>query len=174
MKLALRGNNWAATALAGDVLRDRDPDSIRLRYGVGAHAVARDAAGGVGGPVKKARSAADFEPARTKDREAGDEMEIWEECRMEVVYCDDTPPEYYPRCEVRFDEAGGIVVTYRDQDGPVEYRGKDLGVGHFELRSADRQGHATLHRSPNSRILEGYWQEGGYRGFSRIELGRPR
>jgi hypothetical protein len=65
-------------------------------------------------------------------------------------------------------------VNYRDHDGPAEYRGKDLGVGHFELHCADRQGHATLHRAPNSRILEGYWQEGGYRGFSRIELGRPR
>jgi hypothetical protein len=32
-------------------------------------------------------------------------MEIWENCQMEAVYCDDTPSEYFSGCEVRFDEA---------------------------------------------------------------------
>jgi len=103
-------------------------------------------------------------------------METWEHGKMEVVYCEPAtnPPEHYP-CDVRFDDAGGIVVNYQDWDGRTEYQGKDLGGGHFEVHCTNRPGHAMLHRARDSRVLIGYWQEGGDRGFSRIQLvGAPR
>lgn len=98
-------------------------------------------------------------------------MARWSKCVVEVVYYDHTPADVSEGCEVKIDEHE-IVVTYTDADGSVHYRGKNDGSGHFELRSYDpkRPGHATLHRFKDGLILEGYWEEDGYKGFWRIYL----
>lgn len=98
-------------------------------------------------------------------------MTAWNNCQVDVVYYDERPAilreEGY---EVRIDE-NEILVAYQDDDGWVEYRGKNSGDGHFLLEAPERQGRASLHRFPEIEILEGYWQEQGYQGMWRIRLG---
>ena len=62
-----------------------------------------------------------------------------------------------------------IVVEY-DDEGMVQYRGKNSGDGHFELTAPDVKGHAFLHMFPGSNALEGSWVEGGQRGMWHITL----
>lgn len=97
-------------------------------------------------------------------------MEMWSKCDVEVVYYDRTPADVWRGGQVRIEERE-IVVTYTDADGPVDYRGKNDGSGHFELRSynPNRPGRGTLHRFKDGLILEGYWEEDGA-GFWRIHL----
>lgn len=97
-------------------------------------------------------------------------MTAWNNCQVDVVYYDERPAilreEGY---EVRIDE-NEILVAYQDDDGWVEYRGKNSGDGHFLLEAPERQGRASLHRFPESEILEGSWQEQGYQGMWKIRL----
>ncbi|MBF0274969.1 MAG: hypothetical protein HQK84_07035 [Nitrospinae bacterium] len=72
-------------------------------------------------------------------------------------------------CEVKFGE-GRIVVSYKDDEGDVIYRGNEDGEGHYLLECAERDGKASLHMFSKSEILEGHWKEGDYRGFWRITL----
>lgn len=79
--------------------------------------------------------------------------------------------EHMP-CEVRIsDENGEIVVSYEGEEGYTLYSGKENGVGHYELRSENPRGRASLHQFPDGRILEGFWEENGCKGMWRIELG---
>jgi hypothetical protein len=71
-------------------------------------------------------------------------------------------------CEVRIDGAT-IVVSY-EHNGPTIYRGEEVGQGHYELTCPAKRGRATLHRSPDSNVLEGHWTESGNEGMWRIEL----
>jgi len=95
---------------------------------------------------------------------------VWNNCTADVVYYSDreavTHDEGY---EVRIDDQE-IVVGYHDDEGWVEYRGKNNGDGHFHLTAPERDGKATLHRFSASDILEGYWVENTYRGMWRIRL----
>lgn len=88
---------------------------------------------------------------------------------MDSVFYDETPANEGEECEIRID-GNEIVVSYEDDDGVVIYRGKDEGHGHFVLECPERQARATLHQIPESRFLEGFWIEEGYRGFWRITL----
>lgn len=97
-------------------------------------------------------------------------MPIYSNSKMSSLYYSDAPSaENYP-CVVRIDDHE-ILVEYEDEDdGVVQYRGKNNGDGHFELSSTDVNGRASLHMFPNSSILEGSWVEDSYRGMWRILL----
>lgn len=62
-----------------------------------------------------------------------------------------------------------ILIEYEDAE-LVQYQGKANGEGHFELYGIGFHGHASLHMFPGSSILEGFWEEEGYRGMWRIKL----
>jgi hypothetical protein len=95
-------------------------------------------------------------------------MSVWNKSRMQTVYYDNDPSEE-DECDVKIDSKE-IVVSYRDDSGFVNYRGKNDGTGHFELLAPERNGRATLHMFKDSSILEGFWEQEGYRGFWRIYL----
>jgi hypothetical protein len=88
---------------------------------------------------------------------------------MTTVFFDDTPAYENIRCIVRIEE-NIIEVSYDNDDVNVIYKGKNDGCGHFELTCPEKDGHATLHMFKNGYFLDGYWVEGGYKGFWRIEL----
>lgn len=93
----------------------------------------------------------------------------WNNSRMSVLYYDRTVADDNWACVVRL--SGDEIVVEYDEDGPVTYRGLENGSGHFELRTGDGSGKATLHQFPDARTLEGSWLEDGVRGMWRIELG---
>jgi hypothetical protein len=95
-------------------------------------------------------------------------MSIWKNSKIALLwYSKDEASEQNP-CEVRIDDQE-IVVEYED-DGLVQYRGKNTGDGHFELTAPDVEGRASLHMFPGSNVLEGSWVEGRQRGMWRITL----
>ena len=98
-------------------------------------------------------------------------MGIWSRSIVQVLYYDNTPAEIWEGCEVKIDDKE-IVVEYSDAYGPVSYKGKNEGTGHFKLESqkSERRGEATLHGFIGAMRLVGYWKEGGYEGLWRIVL----
>jgi hypothetical protein len=96
-------------------------------------------------------------------------MQVWQNCRVDIFYYDGIADTGEP-CEVRIDK-DEIVVSYDDEDGPVVYKGKNKGDGHFDLRARKIEGQASLHMSEGSHILEGFWKEGINKGMWRITLG---
>lgn len=95
-------------------------------------------------------------------------MPIWKKASAETYFADGEMTD--TACEVRI-ERGEIVVSYDDDDGPVLYRGNEEGAGHFKLSAPERKGSATLHRMPDTDVLNGFWVEGGWQGMWRIHLG---
>lgn len=96
-------------------------------------------------------------------------MPVWKNARMDNAYYDQRTALEDDSCEVRID-GEQIVVSYEDDDGVVLYKGKEHGLGHFQLTAPERDGKATLHRFEGSKILEGFWIEGGEKGFWRVTL----
>lgn len=92
---------------------------------------------------------------------------LWENSKMTTAFYEGSPSATTP-CDIRI-TGEEIVVCYED-DGPIEYRGKDLGGGHYILACPEVGGKATLHRAPDSLFLEGFWLESGAQGMWRIEL----
>lgn len=93
---------------------------------------------------------------------------IWNNAKMSVVYNNkDVADEGWP-CVVKLSEEE-IIVEY-DDEGMVQYKGKNSGNGHFELHAEDVNGRATLHMFPDSTLLEGSWVEDGERGMWKISL----
>lgn len=95
-------------------------------------------------------------------------MTIWHNSKMTSLYYSEEPALVDYPCVVKIDE-NEILVEY-DDDGIVQYRGKNDGSGHFELHAPSIEGKASLHGFPESTILEGGWIESGYRGMWRIQL----
>jgi hypothetical protein len=95
-------------------------------------------------------------------------MSVWNGCRTENGSIE---AEASYEVDVRID-VNEIVVTYAEEDRStnVVWRGKNNGDGHFELKCPEQNGHATLHRFPEGKFLEGFWKEGEYVGFWRIWL----
>lgn len=98
-------------------------------------------------------------------------MTIWKNCHADIYYASnkEKPVFHDPGYEVRIDN-DRMVVSYEGASGWVNYQGKDVGGGHFDLRAPEVDGHAMLHRAPESGIVEGNWVEGGYHGMWRIYL----
>ena len=97
-------------------------------------------------------------------------MPVWPNSKMITVYYDGTEMGEYP-CEVRIDE-NEIVVSYKEDNMHVLYKGKSNGIGHYYLTCSEQNGEASLHRFPDAVILDGHWLEGVYKGFWRIYLGK--
>ncbi|VVE71638.1 hypothetical protein PCA31118_03931 [Pandoraea captiosa] len=97
-------------------------------------------------------------------------MAVWTECEMATLfYSGEEASEHY-RCTVKIDDER-IIVEYEDgYGGTIQYLGENQRNGHFLLTSAQVKGRASLHRFPDSSILEGSWIEEGERGMWRIEL----
>lgn len=92
----------------------------------------------------------------------------WNNCTMDTFYYDggaDTGSS----CEVRIDD-NEIVVSYNNEERPIIYKGQANGAGHFELRSTEVNGRATLHMFEGGKFLEGFWVEDGTEGMWRITL----
>ncbi len=96
-------------------------------------------------------------------------MPIWNDCKMSTLfYSEDDASDNHP-CVVKITEQE-ILVEY-DDDGLVQYRGRNDGSGHFLLAAPEVAGRASLHRFPDAKVLEGSWFEAGDRGMWRIQLG---
>jgi hypothetical protein len=96
--------------------------------------------------------------------------EVWKDSRQEVLFFDGSDPRTDWLCQVRLGD-GQIEVVYEDDDGrKIRYVGSEIGTGHFELKSAEADGRATLHMFKGGKVLEGYWAEGDVRGMWRIAL----
>jgi hypothetical protein len=96
-------------------------------------------------------------------------MTIWKNCIADIYYQDDKPALNDPGYEVRITD-DELVVSYEGEVGWVNYKGRDLGGGHYELFSREVNGRTLLHRLGESEILEGYWAENGCRGMWRLHL----
>lgn len=97
-------------------------------------------------------------------------MARWENCKADIYYQDGTEATLGDAgYDVRIDE-NEIVVSYKDEDGHVVYKGVNNGNGHYELVAPERSGHVTLHQLPDSDALEGSWVEDGQRGMWIIYL----
>lgn len=96
-------------------------------------------------------------------------MTIWKNCRVDLYYSDDNPELNDAGYEVRL-TGEELVVSYEGAVGWVNWKGKDLGGGHFEMVSPEVEGRAMLHRYGVSEILEGNWNEAGDHGMWRIRL----
>lgn len=96
-------------------------------------------------------------------------MTIWKSCRADIFYNDDQPELNDPGYEVRIND-GEMVVSYEDDGMWVNYKGQDMGGGHYLLTSPEVDGRSVLHRVPDSDILEGNWSEGGSHGMWRVYL----
>jgi hypothetical protein len=88
---------------------------------------------------------------------------------MDSFYYDRPAIPNHP-CEVKVDDVS-IVVSYKWDDEWMNYQGKNLGGGHFELTCEAENGHATLHTLHDSIFLDGYWTANGQKGMWRITLG---
>lgn len=95
-------------------------------------------------------------------------MQIWRNSKMSTLYYSDWPASEDHPCVVKIDD-NEILVEY-ENDGIVQYKGRNTGTGHFELHAPKVKGKASLHMFPNSSLLEGSWIESGYRGMWRIKL----
>lgn len=89
--------------------------------------------------------------------------------KMDTIFYDETHALEGEDCEIIIN-GDEIVVSYDYEDGVTIYKGKDEGHGHFVLECPEKQGKTTLHQILNSKFLDGFWIEEGYRGFWRITL----
>lgn len=96
-------------------------------------------------------------------------MTVWKNCIADIYYTDNKPELHDPGYEVRI-TAEELVVSYEGDGGWVNYRGTNLGGGHFDLSCPEVNGRAMLHRTADSHFLEGNWSEDGAHGMWRIEL----
>ena len=96
-------------------------------------------------------------------------MTLWKNCTTDIYYQDEGAEMNDPGYQVRID-GDELVLSYETTKGWVNYKGKDLGGGHFELYSEEVDGRSMLHRAPEAEILEGFWSEDGSRGMWRIHL----
>ena len=95
-------------------------------------------------------------------------MTIWHKSKMSTVYFSaDESSENYD-CVVTI-ENEKILVEYEDE-GRVQYFGREIGKGHFSLECPEHSGKASLHMFEGSEILEGSWVESSYRGMWKIKL----
>lgn len=96
-------------------------------------------------------------------------MAIWKNCSADIFYQYDAPELKDPGYQVRID-GDEMVISYEGDRGWVNYQGKDLGGGHYELRAPEVDGRALMHRVPGAEIIEGCWQENGWSGMWRVRL----
>lgn len=98
------------------------------------------------------------------------------------VYLPDSDPIKRHHCQLTLHgDVLHLTEIFSNKDGDfLEYSGKQVEPGHFELKASDAVGDvdATLHGRKGSHILEGYWMErdadgGKDYGMWRIHLEPP-
>jgi len=97
-------------------------------------------------------------------------MSIWSNCTADLFYYDGNAALVNDEGYIVRLTDDLIEVAYDDEGGAVCYRGRNNGDGHYDLTSAEIAGRASLHRFPDSHVLEGYWEEESRRGMWRIWL----
>lgn len=96
-------------------------------------------------------------------------MTIWKNCTCDIYYRDEGAELNDPGYEIRID-GDELVISYEGEHGWINYKGKDLGGGHYALTADAVEGRAMVHRAPNAEIIEGCWEEQGYLGMWRFYL----
>lgn len=96
-------------------------------------------------------------------------MAIYKNCTCDIYYRDEGAELNDPGYEVRIDD-DRLVISYQGEQGWINYKGKDLGGGHYALTADTVDGRALVHRAPNAEIIEGCWEEHGYFGMWRLHL----
>lgn len=94
---------------------------------------------------------------------------IWNNSTYELLHSTAHRADMDEPCVVLID--GERIVVEYEEDGLRRYVGTNDGSGHFELNMEGGSGRATLHRFPESSLLEGSWIEGSESGMWRIHLG---
>jgi hypothetical protein len=91
-------------------------------------------------------------------------MTTWKNCPAQTYFPDETSTY---EVSIRGPE---IVVSYKQEGRWMNYKGREVASGHYELACPENGGTATLHRSGDSEWLEGFWNEQGSEGMWRIQL----
>ncbi len=97
-------------------------------------------------------------------------MPRWSRCHVRIA-CDDGSPDHEDDDADVGIEAGQIVISYMDDEGPVVLAGREQEPGSFELVARSRLRRATLVRSSDGRTLAGAWSERERGGKWLVELG---
>lgn len=97
-------------------------------------------------------------------------MKTWSGCRVSVLDASGAVVASADDAEVSLDDAGELLVSFFDDDGPLVFHGCADPAGEFDLWCRGRPRRATLcFRADHSR-LEGGWRERDATGTWRIEL----
>lgn len=96
-------------------------------------------------------------------------MTLYTKAAMKICYFSDEVSESLD-CQVRIESDGEIAISYETDGQHIVYKGSAEGDGHYLLSCENVEGRATLHAFSGSKILEGYWEENGFKGMWRIEL----
>ena len=96
-------------------------------------------------------------------------MPRWTSCRIEVRRADGEPPFRDDDCDVAL-EAGRLIVSYFDDEGPVVFEAEEPESGPFELVCRSRPRLATLSLTPDRARLHGRWSERDLEGELTIFL----
>ena len=101
-------------------------------------------------------------------------MPRWTNCRIEVRRADGEPPFLDDDCDVAL-EAGRLIVSYFDDEGPVVFEAPapeaaEPAPAPYELVCRSRPRVATLQASPDRSRLHGRWREGDLEGEWTILL----
>src|SRR5262245_55716036 len=95
-------------------------------------------------------------------------MTLYRNSKVDVYY-GDGEADFKQPYEVRIAD-GSIVLSYKVEGITVFYEGKEIGDGHFILKSTNVNGKGTLHKVPEDDVLEGWWFEDGSEGMWRVYL----
>lgn len=94
-------------------------------------------------------------------------MTEFKDARMDTLYYEADEADVNWPCKVRFD-GKQLVIQYEEENEIVTYQGAEHGDGHYVVTNFGEGCRATLHRFPDSPILEGFWADSSYRGMWRI------
>ena len=72
-------------------------------------------------------------------------------------------------CKVRLSDKQLDIICIDPGGREVIWYGDEIAPGHYRLDNREG-GTGTLHCFPNSRFLDGWWQENGEEGMWRITL----
>lgn len=100
------------------------------------------------------------------------------DCEVTAIYCSHDPEKVFSSTVtldgnvIHIEFVGEALLPALDNE-PIVYKGWQIAPGHFRLVGPNQGDIATLHAFPNSRRLEGYWQENSTLGMWLVELPEP-
>ena len=81
-------------------------------------------------------------------------MPTWKNCTCDIYYRDEGSELNAPGYEICIN-GDQLTISFQGTQGRIAYRGSDLGGGHYELTTDLIEGRASVHRAPNSEVIEG-------------------